>query len=174
VSFLRRAILGVIILYASWLAMMALHELGHMLHAVISGGRVVDISLPLIGFSQTIVQPNPGKLFVVWGGQIWGGALPSIACVGVRLFRKRVPAIFTFFAGFCLIANGVYVGVGWMRSAGDAGDMLRLGTPLWIMIAFGIVCVVGGLAMWHRLGRVTDFFLPARPPAASVPPSGPG
>ena len=166
VRVVRRVILAGVILYGSWLAMMAVHELGHVLHATASGGRVVDVSLPLAGFSQTIVHPSPHEHFVVWGGPLWGAALPVIASAGVRLFRKRVPALLRFFAGFCLVANGVYIGVGWTHHAGDAGDLLRLGTPRWVMIAFGIACVAGGLWIWHTLGRVRDLVAPAQPPAA--------
>ena len=89
------------------------------------------------------------------------------------MVRKRVPALLRFFAGFCLLANGVYIGVGWLWRAGDTGDMIRLGTPPWVMIAFGIVAVAVGLASWHTLGRVSGFVLPARPRGVSDPPSRP-
>ena len=155
-----RLILAIVILYASWLGMMTVHEAGHVMHANISGGDVRSVSVPLLGFSQTIVDPNPREIFVVWGGPVWGATLPVVACGIVRMVRKRVPAVLRFFAGFCLLANGVYIGIGWMWRAGDTGEMLRLGTPLWIMITFGVACVIGGLAMWHTLGRVSGFFLP--------------
>src|SRR5687768_14663919 len=90
--------LAVLALYGSWVGMMATHELGHVMHAVASGGRVVDVSLPPIGVSQTIVHPNPQEYFVVWGGPLWGAGLPCIAAAVVRVVRKRVPAILTFFA----------------------------------------------------------------------------
>ena len=35
---------------------------------------------------------------------------------------------------------------------GDAGDLLRYGAPRWTLIAFGLVCVPAGLALWHGLG----------------------
>jgi len=173
---LRRLILAAVIAYASWLGMMATHELGHVLHAMASGGKVTGVSLPLLGFSQTFVRPNPREHFVVWGGPLWGAALPALACVLVRLSRRarRAPALARFFAGFCLIANGVYIGVGWVRGAGDTGDLLRLGTPVWAMVAFGVVCSTGGLAMWHTLGSFSGLLLPSRPPAVSARPSGPG
>jgi hypothetical protein len=171
VTNLRRAIFAGLMLYGSWLAMMATHELGHVLHAAVSGGRVVDISLPLIGFSQTIVHPNPREHFVAWGGPIWGAALPCAACAIVRITRKHVPALLRFFAGFCLIANGMYIGVGWLWRAGDTGELLRLGTPPWIMMAFGVAALTGGLWIWHRLGRLSEFALPAHRRGASGRPS---
>ena len=46
----RGAILG-LGLYPSWLAMMAVHEAGHVLHAWASGGTVSVVRVPLAGFS---------------------------------------------------------------------------------------------------------------------------
>jgi hypothetical protein len=60
------------------------------------------------------------------------------------------------FAGFCLIANGVYLGVGWIDNAGDAGDLLRRGTPVWVLVGFGLLASGGGLYLWHRLGPVQE------------------
>ena len=145
-----RLLIAVPVIYASWLAMLALHEIGHMLHARISGGRVVKVSLPLWGFSQTIVWPNPHELFVVWGGPIWGAAIPLLAATMMRSALHKVPDVLRFFSGFCLIANGAYIGAGAFIRTGDAGDMIRLGTPRVVMIACGIACVGAGLLFWHR------------------------
>ena len=152
---MKRALSAAALLYACWVGMMAVHEFGHMLHAWISGGRVISVSIPPLGFSQTIVWPNPHELFVVWGGPLWGATFPVLACTIMRVARRRVPAWLVFFAGFCLIANGAYIGIGWIRRAGDTADMLRLGTPLWLLIAFGVVCVSGGLMMWHQVPWLT-------------------
>jgi hypothetical protein len=146
----RRIALAATLLYACWLAMLATHEAGHVLHAWVSGGRVIDVALPPLGFSQTIVHPNPRELLVVWGGPAWGVAIPLIVCGVLLACRRRVPDMLRFFAGFCLIANGAYVGVGWIWRSGDAGEMLRLGTPPWVMVLFGTACVVTGLWLWHR------------------------
>jgi hypothetical protein len=57
-----------------------------------------------------------------------------------------------FFAGFCLIANGAYLGVGSFDGVGDAGDLLRHGAPVWQLWVFGLMCVPTGLWLWHGLG----------------------
>src|SRR4051794_39765138 len=59
--------------------MMAVHELGHMLSAWLSGGRVVQLRLPPLGFSQTIVHPNPHEALEIWGGPVGGVLLPLVA-----------------------------------------------------------------------------------------------
>lgn len=54
----------------SWLAMQAAHELGHVLGAVITGGKVVKVVLHPCTISQTDVFPNPHPLVEVWAGPI--------------------------------------------------------------------------------------------------------
>jgi hypothetical protein len=147
----RRWLAALALAYGSWLAMMAVHELGHVIHAWLSGGRIVSVSVPLVGFSQTIVQPNPREHFVVWGGPLWGVTIPLIGCGVFRIVRGRVPDVWRFFTGLCLVANGAYVGIGWLiAGGGDAHDLLRLGTRRDVMIAFGAACVALGLWCWHR------------------------
>ena len=58
-----------------------------------------------------------------------------------------------FFAGFCLIANGAYIGIGSFGKIGDAGDkLLRHGSPIWSLWLFGAVCFPFGLVPleWPR------------------------
>lgn len=64
----------------------------------------------------------------------------------------RITGPITFVAGLCLIANGAYLGLGWIDRIGDAGDMMRHGTPIYIMIVFGILGTTAGFALWHTLG----------------------
>jgi hypothetical protein len=66
----RRLVLWVCLVALSWLAMQAVHEFGHMLHAWLSGGRVVQVVLHPLAISRTDVEPNPSPQFVVWGGPL--------------------------------------------------------------------------------------------------------
>ena len=146
------AVLAVTGLYLCWLGMMAVHEAGHVLHARASGGVVDRVSVPLAGFSQTFYSVNPRPHFVAWGGAVWGCVAPlmmlGLASRGPRQLRGAIQ----FFAGFCLLVNGVYLGVGWTTRAGDAGDLLEHGTPVWVLMTFGAVASAGGLYLWHLLG----------------------
>lgn len=68
-----------------------------------------------------------------------------------------------FFAGFCLIANGAYLSIGVFDRVGDCGEMLRTGSPAWLLMAFGVVTVPLGFLVWHRLGSLNNFLAdPAR------------
>jgi hypothetical protein len=137
----------------SWLAMMIVHEAGHVLHAIVSGGRVDRVVLHPLMISRTDVQPNPHPHCVAWGGAVWGCAAPILAWLIARRARLRASYLFRFFAGFCLVANGAYLGAGVLMPVGDAADLLRLGTPRWLLGLWGVSALALGLGMWNGLGR---------------------
>jgi hypothetical protein len=138
--------------------MMIAHELGHMLHAWLSGGRIAAVAIPLFGFSQTSLRHNPHPGFVAWGGAIWGVIIPMCFLAAARAARWRIRSVMQFFAGFCLIANGVYLGVGSFGSVGDAGDLLRHGSPRWTLILYGLGTIPLGFLLWHGLGSFKGVF----------------
>jgi hypothetical protein len=142
----------VLLVALSWLGMMAVHELGHVVAAWVSGGSVMQVVLHPLAISRTDVLPNPHPLVVVWGGPIVGVLLPVMAWAAMRAANLSWAYLLRFFAGFCLIANGAYIGAGSFDGVGDAGEMLHVGTPIWALWLFGIMCVPAGLALWHGLG----------------------
>src|SRR5688572_5988492 len=85
----RLPTLGVIALgiYPAWLAMMAVHEAGHVLHAWLSGGTVSAVRVPLLGFSITEFSINPHPHFVAWGGAVCGCLLPVGVWTIFQVFR---------------------------------------------------------------------------------------
>jgi len=137
----------------SWLAMQAVHELGHVLGAVVSGGGVERVILHPLVFSRTDVNPNPHPLLVVWMGPLIGGVLPLVAFLLAKVMRLPGLYLFRFFAGFCLIANGVYIAGGSLEGLADAGDMLRYGSSTWQLILFGLVTAPLGLYLWNGQGQ---------------------
>jgi hypothetical protein len=143
----RRAV----VLIASWPALLIAHETGHVIHAVISGGHVVRVTIDSAGFTRTDVDPNPHPLFVAWGGPVWGAVLPllcwALACVaGAPRWRSATG----FLAGLCLVANGSYLASALVAPVGDTEDLLRFGAPRWILAGLGIPMAIGGLWLWHR------------------------
>lgn len=145
------------LLALSWLAMMAVHELGHVLGALATGGTVERVVLYPVRISRTDVFPNPHPAVVVWCGPVLGCAIPLAASLIVPRRLTIARHVATFFAGFCLIANGAYVAVGSFEGVGDCGEMLRTGSPIWTLIAFGGVTIATGLLLWHRLGSARRF-----------------
>jgi len=135
-----------------WLAFMALHELGHMIAGLTTGGNVTKVVLHPFAISRTDVSPNSNPLAVVWAGPIIGVILPLTIWGLFRKFKIPGDYLARFFAGFCLIANGAYIGIGSFGNIGDAGDMMKNGSPIWLLWLFGVITVSIGFYIWHRLG----------------------
>jgi hypothetical protein len=150
---LQQGVLIVAMLLLSWLLMQAVHELGHAIGAWISGGHVEHVVLHPLTISRTDVQPNPHPLVVVWAGPIFGAFFPLAAWAVFWVARLQFTKPLRFFAGFCLIANGAYIGFGSFAHIGDCGEMLRHGSPIWLLWLFGAVTIPLGLWLWNGLGR---------------------
>lgn len=135
-----------------WLAMMAVHELGHVLAAWATGGEVTKVVLHPLAISRTDVVNSSHPWAVVWGGPVIGVLLPLLLWWAFHYFRLPGSYLPRFFAGFCLIANGAYLGVGSFNRIGDAGELLQTGTPIWLLWLFGLLTVPPGIALWNHLG----------------------
>jgi hypothetical protein len=133
-----------------WLAMQAVHELGHVVGAVATGGTIEKVVLHPLTISRTDVSPNTRPLIVVWAGPVVGVLLPLLLLLAAR--RLKWAYLIQFFAGFCLIANGAYIGIGSLGKIGDAGEILRHGIAIWLLWLFGAVCFPFGLYLWNGLG----------------------
>jgi hypothetical protein len=135
-----------------WFGMMAVHELGHVVGVLATGGAVAKVVLYPLTISRTDVSVNPCPLLVVWTGPIVGVVLLVGLAILARVGKLRCAYLLRFFAGFCLIANGCYVGLGSFGGVGDAGDMLRLGSPIGCLWLFGLATVPFGFYLWNGLG----------------------
>lgn len=140
-------------LVASWLGMQAVHEFGHCLGAWATGGTVERVELKPWSISQTVLSHNPKPLIVVWAGPMVGVVLPVMIWLVSALAKRSFVFVLRFFAGFCLVANGLYLGVGSFFEIGDCGEMLRHGSNLWQLWLFGLVTVPLGFWLWHGQGR---------------------
>jgi hypothetical protein len=136
----------------SWLGMMAVHELGHVFAAWLSGGRVVAVVLHPLAISRTDIAPSPHPRFVAWSGPLFGTLAPLAMLAVGRGALARYRYLLAFFAGFCCVANGLYLAVGSFAAVGDAGDLLRHGAARWQLILFGVPAAVVGLWLWNGLG----------------------
>ncbi len=136
-----------------WLGMLVIHELGHVASAVVTGGRVSRVVLHPLQLSRTDLAHNPHPGVVAWSGPVIGVLLPLTALALFHGFHLPGRYLVRFFAGFCLIANGAYLGAGAWSGAGDAGDLLRTGTPCGILVAFGLLTVPAGLWLWNGQGK---------------------
>jgi hypothetical protein len=153
----HQVLFAISLLAVSWLAMMAVHELGHVVGAIVTGGTVERVVLHPLAISRTDVAPNPRPETVVWLGPIVGSVLPLALFAIVSRRSTVLHNVTRFFAGFCLIANGAYIALGSFRAVGDCGEMLRTGTPHWVMLCYGAVTIPLGLYLWNGLGSPMHF-----------------
>jgi hypothetical protein len=136
----------------SWLGMQAIHEAGHLLGARLTGGRVERVVLNPLTISRTDLSENPQPLLVAWADPVFGALAPVLLWAATSLVRMPGAFVLRFFAGFCLLANGLYIGVGSFDGVGDCGDLLRNGAPIWHLWLFGTLTAPIGLWLWHRQG----------------------
>lgn len=148
-----QAILIASTLLSSWLGMQAVHELGHVCGAWVTGGKVARVVLYPLTISRTDLASNPSPLIVVWAGPFVGIVLPSALWLLATVAKMPGAFILRFFTGFCLLANGLYIGVGSFDGIGDCGEMLRHGSQPWQLWLFGALTAPVGLWLWHGQGR---------------------
>ena len=137
------------LLTAAWLWMQIVHELGHVFGAWLTSGTVQHVELHPLTISRTDVQGSTQPLV--------GCLLPLLAWWILVELKSSVAFLLRFFAGFCLLANGVYLAAGSFDGVGDCGDLLRHGAPIWSLWLFGLITVPPGLYLWHEQGRLFGF-----------------
>ncbi len=148
----HQAILVVSTIFGSWLGMQAAHESGHALCVILTGGKIAAVVLHPLTISHTEMIDNPHPSVVVWAGSVVGVTLPLVLWCLLAAARVRGEFVARFFAGFCLISNGAYLGAGSFVGAGDCGEMLRQGSPVWVLRVFGAVAVPMGFWLWNGQG----------------------
>lgn len=149
---IRQAALIASTIVGSWLGMQAVHETGHVLGVWLTGGTVAKVVLHPLTISRTDVEDNPHPLAVVWAGPLIGVVAPALLWRAAALAQLQFAFVLRFFAGFCLIANGAYIGAGSISGIGDCGQMLEHGSSVWQLWLFGILTAPAGLWLWHGLG----------------------
>lgn len=150
---LHQIILIASTLLGSWLGMQAVHESGHVTGARLTGGRVARVVLHPLTISRTDLADNPHPLFVVWSGPILGCIVPLVIWGAVAAARLSWAFVLRFFAGFCLIANGLYIGLGSFSRVGDCGEMLSHGSQAWQLWLFGLLTIPAGMWLWYGQGK---------------------
>ncbi|MFN0020282.1 MAG: M50 family metallopeptidase [Pirellulaceae bacterium] len=161
----HREILIASTLLGSWLGMQAVHELGHVGGAWLTGGKVKQVVLHPLTISRTDLAENPAPLTVVWAGPLVGVLLPLLLWLATAIAKMPGCFVLRFFAGFCLIANGLYISLGSFGRIGDCGEMLHHGSAIWQLWLFGLITVPVGIWLWH--GQGTEFGLGKSPKVVS-------
>jgi len=137
----------------AWLLMQAVHEAGHMLAGLCVGDRIERVVLHPLAISRTDLSPGGNPLVTTAAGPIVGAFAPLLVWVGCSVCRWPARAWLRFFAGFCLISNGAYLGIAVVVPVGDAEVLLHHGAPAWLLGLFGVMTIPAGLWLWHGLRK---------------------
>jgi hypothetical protein len=165
----RNAILLLVVtLPLAWLLMQGVHELGHVLAAWFTGGEVERVVWHPLTISRTDLGKNPRPLVVAWAGPVGGILLPTLVWGILEALRIPLASLARFFAGFCWLANGLYIGFGSLEGIGDAGDLLRHGAPRWTLWLFGLIAAPAGLAFWNGVRTKMGLGTKAEPVAGRL------
>lgn len=132
--------------------MQAIHELGHILGALATRGKVSEVVLHPLTISRTELRENPHPLIVVWAGPVFGVLAPLILWAICAHLNSRFAFVLRFFAAFCLVANGLYISLGSFSEVGDCREMLKHGSEKWQLWLFGLLTTPMGFWLWHGQG----------------------
>ncbi len=154
-----------------WLAMMLVHELGHVLAAWATGGQVVYVNLYPGQLSSTLVRPNPHPSIVLWAGLLAGWIVPAAIARSVQVGPLTIgkPGIrhsLNGWAAFCLLAGGVYLAIGGSEKLTDTGQLVAADWPLPWLVAIGTAVAIAGYAWSRRAWPALLRHLEDRPPTS--------
>lgn len=160
---MNRAVHGLALCLLCWYGMQAVHEAGHVAATYALGGQVEHLTLHPLAFSETGRSGSRSPQLDTWAGAVAGCLLPLLLWGVLRRWPRGVD-YGRFFAGFCLLANGLYLGAGWLggASAGDAADLVRLGTPAWLLVLFGAGTAGAGFWCLSPMGHLLGYAPGAR------------
>jgi hypothetical protein len=111
------------------------------------------VNLHPLQISWSTFDPNPHPQFTAWGGPVLGAVIPLILFTIARFSRAPGLYLFQFFAGVCLVANGVYILIDAFVRDGDAATLLRNGAMLWELLVFAALAAPIGFWLWNGLGQ---------------------
>lgn len=138
----------------------ACRELGHLAAGWLTGAKLDHVELWPWQLSQTVWAGNPHPGWTVWGGLVAGCLLPLVLWLVLR--RWRYACFGQWLAGFALIANGIYLAVGYVFMIGDTLTMRQAGVPGWVMLILGLSALVSGVGLWQNLGKAFAAFADLR------------
>lgn len=132
-------------LVVAWCVMVLTHELGHVVGGTLSGGVLRDLELRPWRLPYSTFDPDPHPLIRLWFGPFVGTLLP----LAVAQFIRREET--QFIAWFCVMANGLYVGLSWVVGGNqlDGPLLIQHGSHPVLVAAYALIASVGGHHRWR-------------------------
>lgn len=130
----------------AWAAMLFTHELGHVVAAYASGGRVTSLELRPGRLGHTLVAPNPRPSVVLWGGFAAGWLVPQAVASWWPARLCLTKTLLDAWAAFCWLAGGSYLAIAGGERFTDTGQLVAAGWPLPLLATIGIAAAAFGYA----------------------------
>lgn len=137
----------------SWWQMQAVHEFGHLLAAVLTSEQISVVNLHPLQLSFTLLASHRYSITFLWAGPILGVLLPLFLWQLTKIMMRGWSHVFRFFTGFCLIANGAYLGSAAFAAYGDAKGLLQHEVSIFWLLAFAVITIPTGFYLWNGQGR---------------------
>lgn len=140
------------LLVVAWCVMVTAHECGHLLGGWLGGGTLEHVELRPWWLPHSLFVPDPKPLVTLWGGPLFGVALPLVVApiIGHGVPRAKVGV--WFIADFCLLANGTYLAAAWISGDRwlDTPRLLAAGASPLVIGAFCAATIGVGYIRFRR------------------------
>jgi hypothetical protein len=126
-----------------------LHESGHALATLLTGGKISSLVINPLGWSYVVYESSilPQPLFTAWGGILFS-TIASIILLWIALQFQNPYWVFIGFVGiFILLSNGMNFMMGLIYSTGDPALLYEYGVPIWIILLVGCLSAFGGVLL---------------------------
>lgn len=125
-------------------ATMFVHELGHVLGAIATGGLVVSVEIRPGRIGHTLVNPNPAPSVVLWSGFLFGWFAPMATRPAWGVQRGLIGPALRAAAWFSWLAFGSYLALAGRERLTDTGQLFANGWPLTLLMVVGAAVAVVG------------------------------
>ncbi|MCA9240175.1 MAG: M50 family metallopeptidase [Planctomycetales bacterium] len=131
-----------------WVSMLLTHEIGHVVAAVVTGEKITYVNIYPGQMPTTLVAGSPSAA-ILWAGVLSGWLTPSLIALGLSQVQ-RFRTLLWCWVGFCWAAGGLYLALGGIETLTDTSQLVRIGTPLWLLIAVGSGATIAGYATFRK------------------------
>ena len=136
-----------------------LHECGHVINGIATGGRYGRIEISVLGWSYAYLADYGEARAVAWGGFLWETVGSLVLFLSWWALRRPGAVWGLLFATYNFASGGVYMLTGLMSGRGDSANLARMSIsePALIGLAIALIliaCLLSTLiAPLLRLGR---------------------
>lgn len=119
-----------------------IHELGHGINSILTGGGLSRIEFSVFGWSRAILDPHGEARAVSWGGVQWSVVFALAAFLLCWIFRSRGLLFALVLAVDAFASGGQYLTVGLLTGKGDGAHLAMMGVERALIIGIAIPLIL--------------------------------